>query len=138
MKKIMAGLISLMLIAAAGFSMAQDAASSADISAVSPKGKVEIRERLRNQVKRIAQGQRSGALSKDQVEALQQKLKSIGDKTKSFFLANGKKPLTDKQKNQINQLLDENSKAICQAKHPGKITAGDSRKAVPDDNNETN
>jgi hypothetical protein len=88
-------------------------------------------------MRRITQGQKSGVLSKDQAGALRDSLKSIGDKVKSYFLANGKKPLTDDQKVEINGLLDANSKAIYQAKHPKEAAPTDSA-AVPDDSNETN
>ncbi|HTA77365.1 MAG TPA: hypothetical protein VK791_09435 [bacterium] len=134
MKKIIAGLLSLMMVALAGFSLAQDATPTTGVTAVAPQGKSEVRERLRFQKQRIQQGFKSGVLSKDQATALMDKLKSIGDQVRADFNANGKKPLTDDQKTQINQLLDENSKAIYQAKHPGQTAST----TAPDDSNDAN
>jgi hypothetical protein len=137
MKKFMAGLLSLLMMAMAGFSLAQDVAPTTGASAVAPQGKSEVRGRFKLQRARIVQGLKSGVLSKDQATALMEKLKSIGDQARSDFNENGKKPLTEDQKAQINQLLDENSKVIYQAKHPGQSTPADSN-AASEDNNEAN
>jgi hypothetical protein len=138
MKKFIAGVLSLLFVAMAGWSMAQDATPAADTSVVPSKGKFEIRERFRYQALRIAQGVKSGVLSKDQAAALRDSLKSIVQQAKADFEQNGRKALTDDQKAQINQLLDNNSKAIYQAKHPGQTASGDSQAAVPDDTNDGN
>jgi hypothetical protein len=138
MKKLMAGLLSLLFMAVAGFSLAQDTTPTAGTSIVAPQGKSEIRGRFKLQRNRIQQGLKSGVLSKDQAAGLMEKLKSIMDQAKAFFLQNGKKSLTADQKAQINQLLDENSKVIYQAKHPGQSASGDTTTAAPNDANETN
>jgi hypothetical protein len=137
MKKFMAGLLSLLMMAMAGFSLAQDATPTTGASAVAPQGKSEVRGRFKLQRARIVQGLKSGVLSKDQANALMEKLKSIGDQARADFNENGKKPLTEDQKAQINQLLDENSKVIYQVKHPGQSTPADSN-AASEDNNEAN
>ncbi|HXL72558.1 MAG TPA: hypothetical protein VN963_02935, partial [bacterium] len=75
MKKFMAGLLSLLMMAMAGFSLAQDAAPTTGASAVAPQGKSEVRGRFKLQKARILQGLKSGVLSKDQATALMDKLK---------------------------------------------------------------
>jgi len=139
MKNILSGIFSLLLISTVGFAVAQDATpitSAPSTPAAAPqKGRSEVRERIRHQALRIAQGVKSGVLSKDQAGSLKDKLKSIGEQAKSFYLGNSKKPLTADQKNQINQQLDDNSKAIYQAKHPGQQPSSGS---APDDSNESN
>jgi hypothetical protein len=137
MKKVTVGLLSLLMMAVAGFSLAQDAAPTTGAPAAAPQGKSEVRGRFKLQKARIMQGLKSGVLSKDQATALMEKLKSIGDQARADFNQNGKKPLTDDQKTQINQLLDENSKTIYQAKHPAQSTSTDST-AAPDDSNDAN
>jgi len=129
-------MLSLLMTAAAGVSLAQDATPTAGSSTVTSHGKSEVRARLRYQALRIRQGLKSGVLSKDQAVALMDKLKSIGDQARADFNQNGKKPLANDQRAQINQLLDENSKVIYQAKHPGKSTSTDSN--TPDDSNDAN
>jgi hypothetical protein len=136
MKKLLAGLLSLLITTVAGFSLAQDATPTTGALVAAPHGKSEVRARLRYQALRIRQGLKSGVLSKDQATALMDKLKSIGDQVRADFNENGKKPLTDDQKTQINQLLDDNSKVIYQAKHPGQSTSTDSN--APDDSNDAN
>ena len=136
MKKLIAGLLSLTIMALAGLSLAQDATPTTGVSTVAPQGKSEVRARLRFQALRIRQGLKSGVLSKDQATALMDKLKSIGDQARADFNANGKKPLTGDQRAQINQLLDANSKVIYQAKHPGQSISADS--TTIDDSNDAN
>jgi hypothetical protein len=136
MKRFIVSTLSLLFIAAAVFSMAQDVTPTAGASTgatIAPKGKNEIRRRFHLQAMRIVQGEKSGTLTKDQTGALKEKLKSIGDQAKAFFLQNGEKPLTDDQKAQINQLLNDNSKALYQAKHPGQEPP-----ATSDDSTATN
>ncbi|HTA76177.1 MAG TPA: hypothetical protein VK791_03350 [bacterium] len=140
MKKILAGLFSMLFIMMTDLSMAQDATpttgtTSTPVATAPQKGKSEVRERIHNQALRIAQGIKSGILSKDQAGSLKDKLKSISEQAKSFYLGNGKKPLTADQKTQINQQLDDNSKAIYQAKHPGQQPPSST---APDDSNESN
>lgn len=137
MKKVMLGLLSLLIITVAGASLAQDTTPTTGASTVAPRGKSEIHERYKLQVARIKQGLRSGVLSKDQANALLDKLKAIEVQRKADFEQNGKKPLTNDQRAQINQLLDDNSKAIYQAKHPGQTGTTDST-TVPDDGNDSN
>ena len=138
MKKLMAGLLSFLFMAVAGFSLAQDTTPTVGAPVAAPQDKSEIRGRFKLQRERIQQGLKSGVLSKDQAAGLMEKLKSITDQAKEFFLQNGKKPLTADQKAQINQLLDENSKVIYQAKHPGQSASNDTTTSAPDDAKETN
>lgn len=138
MKKLTAGLLSLLFMAVAGFSLAQDTTPTVGVSVAAPQGKSEIRARFKLQKERIKQGLKSGVLSKDQATALMDKLKSIGDQARADFNQNGKKSLTADQKAQINQLLDKNSKVIYQAKHPGQSASSDTTTSAPNDANETN
>ncbi len=91
MKKITAVILSLLLMIAAGVSLAQDATPTAGSSAAAPHGKSEVRARLRYQALRIRQGLKSGVLSKDQAAALMDKLKSIGDQARADFNQKWKK-----------------------------------------------
>jgi hypothetical protein len=138
MKKLMAGLLSFLFMAVAGLSLAQDTTPTVGASVAAPQEKSEIRGRFKLQRERIKQGLKSGILSKDQATALMDKLKSIGDQARADFNQNGKKPLTADQKAQINQLLDENSKVIYKAKHPGQSASSDTSTSAPNDANETN
>jgi hypothetical protein len=139
MKNFIVATLLLLFTAMTGLCLAQDAtptmgASTAAVKSNVSNDKGEIRIRFHNQLKRIAQGQKSGVLSKDQVADLEAKLKSIGEQAKADFQNNGRKPLTASQRIQINELLDENSKTIYQLKHPAQPTPD----AVPSDGTESN
>jgi hypothetical protein len=96
----------------------------------------EIHGRIKEQRMRIAAGVKSGKLTKDEAKVLLDKVKTVADQMKSDFQQNkqsGQKGLTDEQVQQLNQMLDDNSKAIYGEKHEGDSAAPstDSSSTVP-------
>ncbi len=86
----------------------------------------EIHGRIKEQRERIMAGVKSGKLSKVEAKVLMGKVKAVGDQMKSDFQQNkqnGQKGLTDEQVQRLNQMLDDNSKAIYGEKHEGDSTA---------------
>ncbi len=119
-------LASALFVAATGLALAQDAAPTAANPARQPVMKgdhprfTEIHDRMKEQRARIEAGVKSGKLTQDEAKALREKVKAVGEQMRSDFQQNkqsGQKGLTDGQVQQLNQMLDENSKAIFGEKH---------------------
>jgi polyhydroxyalkanoate synthesis regulator phasin len=88
----------------------------------------EIHGRMKEQRERILEGVKTGKITKDEAKPLMEKVKAVGEQMKSDFQQNkqsGQKGLTDEQVQQLNQILDENSKAIYGEKHGGNDTPAD-------------
>lgn len=79
----------------------------------------EVHTRMHDQMARIRSGVKSGTLTKEQAETLKTALKAVREQIQADFTTNGKKELTDDQLAQLNQMLDQNSKAIYGEKHDG-------------------
>jgi len=83
----------------------------------------ELRIRFEDQNKRIMAGVKSGKLSKDEAKALHEKVKAVREEMQGDIKSNGKKELTEDQYKQLNQELDDNSKAIHDEKSEGASNA---------------
>jgi hypothetical protein len=82
----------------------------------------EIHDRIMKQRARIEEGVKSGKLTSDQAQTLRDQVKAVGAQMRSDFQQNkqsGQKGLTDEQVQQLNQMLDESSKAIFGEKNEG-------------------
>ena len=126
MNRLVAIALSLLLAGAAGLSFAQDAPPAGSAPGAQPPVKAgkhprirEIRGRLMEQMKRIRQGVRSKELTRDQARDLRSKVLAVRGQMKADIRQNGKRELTQEQFQQLNQRLDENSKAIYGEKHGG-------------------
>src|SRR5579863_3864087 len=96
----------------------------------------EIHGRIKEQRIRIAAGVKSGKITRAEAKVLLDKVKTVGDQMKADFQQNkqsGQKGLTDEQVQQLNQMLDDNSKAIYSEKHDGDTAAraADSSSTAP-------
>jgi hypothetical protein len=134
MKRLASFAVSVLFIGSTGLALAQDATpvtgTTAATSSPVTKGKHphfdEIHGRMKEQRERIMAGVKSGKLTKDEAKSLMEKVKAVGEQMKSDFQQNkqnGQKGLTDEQVQQLNQMLDDNSKAIYGEKHDGDATA---------------
>ncbi len=72
----------------------------------------QIKARVSAQWARINSYSKVGQLTAVQASVLQDNLKEIRDKIKADYAENGKKQLTDEQKVELNQMLDESEKKI--------------------------
>lgn len=129
MKTILKALFLVLAVVSAPWAQAQDstpvsgtASNSGQVKGFDPRVK-EINNRLMEQGARIKEGVKSGKITKDQAKPLWEQVKAIRTQEKGFFTANGKRELTDDQLNQLNQALNDNSKAIFAAKHGGAAPA---------------
>jgi hypothetical protein len=80
----------------------------------------QINTRLRTQWMLIAQGLKSGKLTKDQAASLRASLKSTRLQEVSFFKQNGNHDLTTAQQTQLNTLLDKNSGTLAETVPSGE------------------
>jgi hypothetical protein len=119
----------LLAISPASWALAQDstpqpgpASTSGVMAGVDPRV-TEVNNRLLEQVARIKAGVKSGTLTRETAKPLGQQVKAIRAQEKAFFTQNGKRELTDDQLTQLNQSLNDNSKAIFAAKHGGAAPA---------------
>ncbi len=117
---------SALLAATTGLALAQSTAPVVTPGTSAPTGQMgvhprvhEIHERIRLQRARIEGGIKSGKITKDEAKPLWDVLKSVHDQMQSDFKQNGKIELSEEQQNQLNQLLDENSKNIHDEKQEG-------------------
>ncbi|HXL74134.1 MAG TPA: hypothetical protein VN963_10980 [bacterium] len=113
MKTFFSFAVSLLLIAFAGFALAQDAASTPGDHP--HKGKSPLFEKIKAQEALIAADINNGKLTADTAAPLSAKLQSIKDEVKSDFTANkanGTKGLTDDQKAAISKELEANGAGI--------------------------
>jgi hypothetical protein len=76
----------------------------------------EVNRRLRRQNKRIKQGVKSGELTKSEAKELKTKDKAIHAEEHEMRKEDGGK-LTQADKKELNQELNQNSKEIYQEKH---------------------
>ena len=67
---------------------------------------------LRKQMRRVQLDRKSGKLSAAQAQAMKEKLRTIRQKELGFFRQNGKKQITDDQKNQLITQLNGNESAL--------------------------
>jgi hypothetical protein len=145
MKKLLSFISALLFAGSAGIALCQNdstppAASAAPAAQTAPMAKGngdhplihEIRTRLEDQNKRIMAGVKNGKLTKDEATALHGKVKSIRVEMQVDLKSNGKKELTEDQYKQLNQELDDNSKAIHDEKSEGAANTGAS--TAPADN----
>jgi hypothetical protein len=133
MKKLLSLTSALLFAGAAGIALCQTdstapVASTAPATQAAPmmaKGKGahplihEVRTRIEDQHKRIMAGVKNGKLTKDEASALHAKVKAIREELVVALKANGKKELTEDQYKQLNQELNDNSKAIHDEKSEG-------------------
>lgn len=78
--------------------------------------RAEVNKRVRNQERRINQGEKSGKLSHEQAEQLRADEKGIKAKEQAELQANGGH-LTKPQQKELNQELNAESKKIHDEKH---------------------
>lgn len=64
---------------------------------------------IREQMVGIRKGLKRGRLTRDQARAWMARLKDVRRQENRFFLQNGRKEITDDQKNQLNSLLNRAS-----------------------------
>ncbi len=121
----------LFLVGMVGLSVAQDATpadSSTPVAQPVMKAGVkhprikEIRGRLQEQMKRIQEGVASKKLTQDEAKDLRSKVAAVRDQMKADIQENNKTELTEEQYTQLNQMLDDNSKAIAGEKQAGADT----------------
>jgi predicted RNase H-like nuclease (RuvC/YqgF family) len=121
----------LFLVGMVGLSVAQDATpadSSTPVAQPAMKAGVkhprikEIRGRLQEQMKRIQEGVASKKLTQDEAKDLRSKVAAVRDQMKADIQQNNKTELTEEQYTQLNQMLDDNSKAIAGEKQAGADT----------------
>ena len=79
-----------------------------------------VNRRERNQMKRIHQGVKSGALTKGEARELKQEVKGVNDEKRGMREQNGGKPLTQEQRKDLRHDLNKTSKDIYKAKHPAQ------------------
>ena len=79
--------------------------------------RAEVNARVRNQKKRIAQGVKSGELSKAQAKTLRGEEAGVKAQERAEVKANGGY-LTKPEQKQINQELNKDSQQIHNEKHP--------------------
>jgi hypothetical protein len=145
MKKLLPYAASALLLGATGLAFAQDnapattsapeTAPSAQSTPMAEKGMKgthpkldELRTRLKLQRARIEEGVKNGKLTAQEAEALRAKVKAVHDQMRADFEQNKQsrqKGLTDDQFSQLNQMLDENSKAIFNEKNPESSSPSD-------------
>ncbi len=125
-----AGTAGIALAQADSSAPAESAAPATQSTPMAPKMKGahplihEIQTRLQDQNKRIMEGIQKRTLTKDEMVALHAKIKSIREEMQGDLKTNGKKELTEDQFKQLNQELDDNSKAIHDEKSQGASDAG--------------
>lgn len=115
MKKLFACILALLFVSTAGSLVAQDTATAP--KPAHPRIH-EVHARMKEQMKRIDAGVKSGKLTPDQAKALKDQIKAVQAQMEADYQANGKRELTDDQKAQLNQMLDQSSKMIYGEKHP--------------------
>jgi len=125
MKKLISLVFSMFLIGITGLALAQDTAAAP--KPAHPRIH-EVHQRMKMQEVRIEKGVQSGKLTSEQAQAMRAQLKAVQGQMEADYQANGKRELTEDQKAQLNQMLDQNSKAIYQDKHPN---AGNGAMAAP-------
>lgn len=126
MKKTAALLLSLSFAGAAGMVFAETPATMPHHPRIH-----EVHHRVKDQAERIDQGLKDGTLTPAQAKALRDVLKSVHAQMEADFKTNGKRELTKEQIDQLNQMLNENSKVIYDEKHPDPdMPAGDASGAA--------
>jgi hypothetical protein len=135
MKRLLSFAVSLLLMGSTGLVLAQDAAPATTDSPAAnapaaqgakkgghPRIK-EVRARIQDQYKRVHEGIKAKKITKDEAKDLKAKIDAVRGQMKADIQQNGKKELTEDQLNQLNQMLDDNSKAIYGEKHDGDAAA---------------
>jgi polyhydroxyalkanoate synthesis regulator phasin len=125
MKKLFSWVLAALFITTTGIALAQDATTAPKL--VHPRIH-EVHKRMKMQLARIDAGVKSGKLTTEQAQALRSQLKAVQAQMDADYQANGNKVLTEDQKAQLNQMLDQNSKVIFQEKNPnaGSANVGNS------------
>ncbi len=123
MKKIVSFAASLLFIGATGLAFAAETTAPAPKPVIHHPRIHEVHDRMKDQEARIKEGLKSGKLTPAQAKALRDVLKSVQAQMEADYKTNGKRELTDDQKKQLNQMLDENSKTIYGEKHDDGSTS---------------
>jgi septal ring factor EnvC (AmiA/AmiB activator) len=115
MKTIVAVVV-LLFIGATGLALADTTSPAAKPAMHHPRIH-EVHHRMKDINERIKEGVKSGKMTKEQAAALRQQLKSIQEEMEADYKTNGKRMLTEDQKKQLNQELDQISKSVYEDKH---------------------